>query len=122
MLPINKLTKLSMLAGVVLLSSCGGGSESSTHTTNGVAEDGYIKDATVCLDINSNNICDANEPSTKTANDGKFSLTSSDITGEYPIIIYGGIDTATDKKFVGILKNIVVLSDSVDTPLLLLPR
>ena len=116
--------KLAVISTLSLgLIGCGGGGgggssggsdsqSSSTKSVSGTAIDGYIKNATVCLDINSNDICDNGEPSTTTADDGTFSFTTTQ-TGNYPIIIIGGIDTATNEVFDGILKNIVELQDSV---------
>jgi len=47
------------------------------------AIDGYIFGAKVCLDINSNNTCDSNEPYTTTANDGSYSLSVNVEKGIY---------------------------------------
>jgi hypothetical protein len=70
---------LSMAA---LLAACGGGGGgSSTSTTassasiSGQVIDGYIIGAKVCLDVNSNNICDAGEPGAMSeAPDGRYTL------------------------------------------------
>lgn len=106
-------------AVIALLSACGGGgggdSSSTTPATtantisfSGVAVDGYIKDATACLDLNINGSCDAGEPTTRTANDGTFSFTNIEVVKDelFAIIVTGGIDTATGKAFTGELKNI----------------
>ena len=86
------------------------------RSISGKAIDGYIKNANVCIDINKNNKCDDNEPSTKTQTDGTFSLkiTIKNI-GHYTVIITGGIDTATNKPFQGTLKDIInVKNNNVD--------
>ncbi len=115
-----------LLIVLILLSfwGCGDGDNSSTNNTDnnnpiqpiaktisGVVVDGYIKNAKVCLDIDSNNICTSDEPTATTSYDGRFNFSTTQ-TGEYPIIISGGIDTATDESFDGTLKNIVSLTDS----------
>jgi hypothetical protein len=79
---------LSVIAAAVL-AACGGGDESSSPTEAkptplptaalpGKVIDGYIEGATVCLDLNINQTCDASEPSATSKADGTYSL---DITG-----------------------------------------
>ncbi|WP_420993622.1 hypothetical protein ACKI2N_015725 [Cupriavidus sp. 30B13] len=88
--------KPTLLAGVCasMLAACGGGGDSSnqlapsapatpTPAITGKAIDGYLVGAAVCLDLNSNNACDANEPSAITDADGNFSLPySGDASGK----------------------------------------
>jgi DNA-binding beta-propeller fold protein YncE len=64
-----------------MLSACGGGGGGdmptptpAVTTLSGLALDGYLRRAKVCLDVNGNGRCDAGEPSTETAEDGSFSL------------------------------------------------
>jgi hypothetical protein len=65
-----------------LLAACGGGgggggvssTVSSATTIAGTVIDGYIEGAVVCLDLNSNAACDANEPTMTTGSDGKYSI------------------------------------------------
>ena len=83
---------------------------SEKKTIRGVAVDGYIKNAKVCIDVNLNNECDENEPSTNTDSEGKFSLNVDD-SGEKTILIVGGINLSTNKQFEGVLKEIVDLND-----------
>ncbi len=57
-----------------------GGSNSASTTvegfrnTDGVVVDGYISGAEVCIDENDNYVCDSNESSTTSDNDGKFTI------------------------------------------------
>ncbi|MEA2050462.1 MAG: putative Ig domain-containing protein, partial [Campylobacterota bacterium] len=123
MLNIKKVGFTISVVLALLFSGCGGSDDATpdvdeplapttvTKTISGVAVDGYISGATVCLDINSNDICDSDEPSTTTSDDGTFSFDTT-ATGNYPIIISGGTDTATDEAFDGVLKNIIELSDT----------
>lgn len=84
--------KLILTAAISALTACGGGSNNSSNTTpppvtpdsvlpdpepvtlSGKAADGYLSNARVCLDINSNLKCDANEPSTTTGAGGSYTL------------------------------------------------
>src|SRR5690606_5741673 len=49
-----------------------------TNTISGRAADGYLQYATVCLDLNNNARCDADEPATISGDGGKFELTLAD--------------------------------------------
>ncbi len=60
--------------------SSGGSVTPSPSTIAGKVIDGYIEGATVCLDINLNQSCDANEPSTVTAAGGAYSLDTSKLS------------------------------------------
>jgi len=66
-----------------MLSACGGGGGGDTPTPtptpavttlSGLALDGYLHRAKVCVDVNGNGRCEAGEPTTETAVDGSFSL------------------------------------------------
>ncbi len=90
---------------------------------NGTVVDGYIDNATVCLDINKNNICDDSEPTTNSDENGLFKFTNVILeeSSFIPIIAYGGIDTATDKNFDGQLRTILdtsnISENSIVSPL-----
>ena len=45
-----------------------------TTSMSGKVADGYLTGAKVCLDLNSNKVCDEGEPSTTSTNGGEFSL------------------------------------------------
>jgi len=64
-----------------MLAACGGGSDSTTTpapaatpSISGKAIDGYLVGATVCLDLNANNVCDSGEPTATTGANGDFTL------------------------------------------------
>ena len=112
----NKIFYYSVLGFVAsIMIGCEGGEkdpiESSCDTTDsrvfsGVAVDGYIKEATVCLDIDNNSKCGEFEPTTITNDDGTYSFSIFDInkmTTQSKVIIKGGIDIATNKPFTGLL-------------------
>lgn len=74
----NQVFLLSAVCAA-LLSACGGGSsgseDSATTSVSGIVADGYLKGATVCVDINSNAHCDAGEPvSAVTDAEGRYSI------------------------------------------------
>lgn len=97
---------------VVFVVGCG--ESSSPSSLSGSVSDGDIYGAKVCLDMNENGRCDANEPTTTTARDGSFSLDilkGNDISLK-PVIAIGGFDTATNTLYSGTLKGIVSPSNS----------
>ena len=70
------------VAMVAMLSACGGGGGdvsggNAPSLLSGVAIDGYLGGARVCLDLNFNFTCDANEPSAITKEDGSYSISYS---------------------------------------------
>ena len=83
--------------------------EDQNISFGGIIVDGYISGATVCLDFDTNDLCDENEPTTISDENGIFSFVSEDLnTYDFiQIIASGGTDTATNKDFNGELKSIV---------------
>lgn len=78
----------------------------------GILIDGYIKNATICIDKNNDGLCTI-EKTTKTNDKGEFSLSLSAKPREhYTIIGTGGIDTATNIKFNGTYKNVIKIKNS----------
>lgn len=71
-----------VLSSLLALGACGGGggtsSPSGATTLSGVALDGYLYRAEVCLDLNDNFLCDVNEPAAITDEQGRFTL--NDVT------------------------------------------
>ncbi|WP_035060525.1 acid phosphatase [Andreprevotia chitinilytica] len=65
----------------------GESSPTASATTNGVVTGSYFRHAKVCLDINNNGRCDANEPSTYTDSNGVYSL-----SGQGAIVVEVGTD------------------------------
>lgn len=69
----------ALFSATLGLTACGGGSgdtasDGGTATVSGTVADGYLANATVCLDLNLNKLCDANEPFEITATDGTYSF------------------------------------------------
>jgi len=106
-----------LLFTLLLLVGCNPSSYNASDAPNnkisGVVVDGYISGATVCLDFNYNNSCDKDEPVTSTDANGSYSFTNFNLKQENTIIsvlAYGGIDTATNKKFKGQIRNAIEFS------------
>ncbi len=102
---LQRLVLFIASAGLLTLYGCGGGDSSSPApapvpvpviTTTDVAitvVDGPIQNATVCLDINGNGLCDAGEPSAKTDATGKVTLTVEKAdAGKYAVLAVVGTD------------------------------
>lgn len=69
------------LALVLSLTACGGGGGGTSSggatpvtTLSGTVIDGYIEGATICLDLNVNQVCDAGEPMAISTANGAYSL------------------------------------------------
>jgi hypothetical protein len=82
----------------MLLAACGGGTSSSSSSSDSTAQmtlkgavvDGTIKGAKVCLDVNSNGLCDSSEPSAITGADGTYSFTyTGSIAGMHVLALVG---------------------------------
>lgn len=126
-----KISNILLICSFCLfLASCGTEytSESSSNNTNditlsGVVVDGFISGANVCLDVNLDGVCSANEPITTTNSSGAFSFGTTSIDSSGAIVSYiatGGVDTATGKNFVGKFRYIQEVNSSVSvyvTPL-----
>lgn len=77
------------------------------HFNGGVASgtvmNGYIRGATVFIDVNENNIFDGNESSIISDGDGKFLMTGNNFpSGQY--IATGGVDVIIGELFAGSLR------------------
>lgn len=108
----------AMLFGITGCSS--GGSTGNDNTDKGAVDtilsgvgiDGYLSQATVCLDLNLDGYCQVgDEPASYTDESGKFSLTLTTAQKlaypEYakaPLLIYSGYDVDTGVDFTGKLK------------------
>lgn len=112
-----KRSLAALLGGGVLfgLGACGGGDATtspSTLTLSGKVIDGYIENATVCLDLNNNFQCDTSnplEPSAITKPDGSYSIKySGSIAGVQVLAVVG--TNAWDKDLGAITKPYVMLA------------
>ncbi|MDG3085870.1 hypothetical protein P7F88_07080 [Vibrio hannami] len=80
----NNSKSIFGIAVLAALYGCGGGDDATTDTSvvstggqslSGQAADGYLYNATVCLDLNDNKVCDTSEPSVTTGENGEFTIT-----------------------------------------------
>lgn len=78
---------------------------------HGIGIDGYISGATVFADANFNGALDPGEVSTTTDANGNYSITSNGA----PLILQGGVDTATNLAFTGTMQ--APAGSTVVTPL-----
>ena len=84
------------------LAACGGGGGGTTSSQiSGAVMDGYIEDAKVCLDVNSNGACDANELSATTSPNGGYTLDMTGLNTAGLTIIAEIPDTAKDADDAG---------------------
>jgi hypothetical protein len=94
-----KISGLASALAVVLLSACGGGGGGGTNvasTIGGVAIDGYLGGAKVCVDLNLNFKCDANEPFAMTKEDGTYSISWSGGDAAGLVVITETLPTTKD--------------------------
>ena len=119
---------MTSIAAAVMVAACGGGGgggvlgSGSSTVLSGVAVDGYLQGSSVFLDLNSNGVLDAGEPSTTTDTSGRYSLDFSGVTGSVtglPIVVRGGTDSDTGLAFAGQLKARadIAVQGQVVTPL-----
>ena len=96
------------------MSGCGGSDSSDTTSTSssvkqvsGVAIDGYLSKAKVCIDVNANSKCDVDEPTATTDADGKFSIsTALTNLSQYSVLVeaVSGITVDSDNNTTTIQK------------------
>ena len=110
---IKKYLTLSLIAAVGIFTGCGGGGGSSDSSSsnqqnltdiNGKVVDGYVKNATVCIDLNNNFQCDKNEPSTTSDSNGNYSFKNIE-NKNYTLISKGGTDTENNTPAIIMYSN-----------------
>ncbi len=111
---MKKITRYiaTILLGAGLLAGCSGSSGSPQSSITGKVADGYLVNALVFLDKNSNYQLDVGEPSTATDSTGSFTLNidPADV-GKYPIVALAIKDQTTDLDNLSVkLGNTYVLS------------
>ena len=95
-------------------------STSSTQI-NGHVIDGYIKDATVFLDLDGDLLAGQDEPTTTSAEDGSFSLTVSDTDAEnLTVVSLGGTDVETSRAL-GDEMTLIASMPATQTQLVITP-
>ena len=132
----KKILLSSTLACLLFFAGCGVGTGADTNsstetnststtssnsvtktTTSGVVADGYIKGATVCIDLNDNNKCDSDEPTVITNNNGNYNISyNGDITGK-TLIASGGFDINRSIDFNSTLESVIENDSANITPI-----
>ena len=122
------ISLLSLTIALNLLTGCGGTSSSSSSSmpaavpsfsVSGVVSDGAIKDSTVWLDFNDNDLIDQDEPSTTSDSEGNFNIEMiGTIIQDVVIKAVGGVDTGTNLDFQGILEAESATDSKVITQML----
>jgi hypothetical protein len=86
---MNKTIIATLSMSTTLLIGCNNSSEGdiTPSSVSGRVADGYLSGATICLDENTNMVCDDNEPTTTSNSEGQYSLNiTEDEASQYPII------------------------------------
>lgn len=89
----KKLLALAILAPAMTLTACSssnndGPAQPTSQSTSGVAYDGYLRNATICVDENLNRQCDEGEPSAITGAGGKFTIDGlTDVQAKLPLVL-----------------------------------
>lgn len=98
-LNLNRAGAALLVAASLTLAACGGGSggggggggggPAPTTSITGKAADGYLFNATVCLDTNGNKRCDSDELNTTTGEGGVFTLdgVTADDVAKYAVVV-----------------------------------
>lgn len=116
---MNLTTKKRLLlttvysASVLALAACGGsgGGDDDTPggpaaTLEGMVIDGALGNAKVCLDVNENRVCDADEPSAATAANGSFKLEApEDLLAAHTVLAVAAAGTTTDADYGPVKKS-----------------
>ena len=96
----NLIRSICLTLIACTLAACGGGGTTSSQIS-GAVMDGYIEGAKVCLDVNNNGACDANEPSVTTSPNGGYTLDTTGLNTAGLTIIAEIPDTAKDSDDAG---------------------
>jgi len=89
--------------------------ESSARTISGKVADGYIKGASVCVDMNDSNTCDEGEPTAVTGDGGAYDLTLP-VGAEDKAIVASIPATAIDEDTGEPIGKALVFSAPADKP------
>ena len=75
----------------------------------GYIVDGYINGSKICMDINTNGVCDTNEPSSTSIENGSYTFQNIEVTkgSIIPLIGFSGVDTAINTSRTSELRNVL---------------
>lgn len=97
----RKILSLTLLTAALVACGGGGGGNGITSTIGGVAIDGYLGGAKVCVDLNLNFKCDPDEPSAITKDDGTYSIPWSGGDAAGLVVITETLPTTKDTDDLG---------------------
>lgn len=146
----SKLLRAALVITILIsLSACGGGSSAggssasslsfsssssssqisssssatSTYTVSGIATDGYIEGAQVCMDLNDNGLCDVAEPTAITSTKGEYQLTADKAEeGKHQVLLIAIAGQAADADIPNAkLVKSVVMATPKEYPSILSP-
>ncbi len=122
----EKCASALFILSLLTLAGCGGSSDPKPTLLSGVVIDGYIEGAKVCLDRNSNGVCDEGEPSGTTNNQGKYEFDIGNLATTGLMLIAEIPDNAKDaddggKTLAEAGKKAYTLSGLAETPAVITP-
>jgi hypothetical protein len=120
---ISKSKSMFSIIAILLLAGCSNKDDNNNNDNNknnndnkekvsklnGRVIDGYIRDGIVCVDLNNDNKCNEDEPSSLTDNNGIYDIDiskfkNSEILNK-KLLVIGGIDNSSNKDFKGLMKS-----------------
>lgn len=89
----------------------GGGTtpETPSVAVSGIVADGLLQNAKVCLDVNGNRLCDANEPSAMTDASGAYTIKTT-VGSNFPILAMVTAGTTTDSDYGAITQSYTLMA------------
>lgn len=97
----RKILSLTVVTAALVACGGGGGGNGISSTIGGVAIDGYLGGAKVCVDLNLNFKCDPDEPSAITKDDGTYSIPWSGGDAAGLVVITETLPTTKDTDDLG---------------------
>ncbi len=119
----NKFTFWLICCVAIALTACGGsgGSSGGGSVLSGKVVDGYIRGATVCLDLNKNGVCDTGEPSGTTGVGGAYTLTypENSVLAGVPVLVNVPVGAVDESE--GAVTKVFFMSSPADVAQVISP-
>jgi hypothetical protein len=96
----KKLIAVAILAPAMALTACSNNNSAAapTQSTSGVAYDGYLRGANMCVDLNLNKQCDDGEPATTTTAGGQYTIAGlTEEQSKLPLVLKAIKDVTIDE-------------------------
>jgi hypothetical protein len=105
-----------------LFSGCGVGGQQETSYIEGTVADGYLVNATICLDKNSNLACDEKEPFTVSTTNGYYKLViDKEDEDKYPLLALVEKDKTVDEDDNKTVEDSYILQTPKQNPTFISP-